>query len=124
MRKAPAFTSLLLVASLLSACGSGGETPVPDAADASRIDCAVAGAAEFTRGCWVERVTDGGKLFLVIRSDGGTFRRFEVLSDGRGVAAADGADAAQVALAGGGIEVSLAGDRYRLPATISGDAAQ
>lgn len=119
MRKALTFAPLLL-----ASCRGGGETPVPDAADASRIECAVAGATAFTRDCWVERVTDEGKLFLVIRSDGGTFRRFEVLSDGRGVAAADGADAAQVALADGGVEVSLAGDRYRLPATISGDAAQ
>lgn len=113
---------------LLAACGGSGETPVPDTDDTSRIDCAVAGATQFARACWVERVTEEGKLVLVIRSDGGSFRRFEVLSDGRGVAAADGADAAQVALADGGIEVTVADDRYRLPATISatisGNAAQ
>lgn len=123
MRNTPAYPPLLLAA-VLAGCGGGGETPVPDAADASRIECAVAGATVFTRACWVEKVTDGGTLFLTLRSDGGTFRRFEVLADGRGVAAADGADAAQVTLADGGIEVSLAGDRYRLPATISGNAAQ
>lgn len=119
MRKSAAIGVLLL-----AACSVGGETPVPDADNANRIDCAVAGAAEFTRACWVERVTEEGKQVLVIRSDSGSFRRLEVLSDGRGVAAADGADMAQVALADGGIEVSLAGDRYRLPATISGDAAR
>lgn len=108
---------------LLAACGGGGETPVPAQDDATRIDCAVDGASQFTRACWVERVTDKGGLVLVVRSDGGAFRRFTVLTDGRGVAAADGADVAQVAMADGGIEVSVAGDRYRLPAT-TGDAAR
>ncbi|MGC1270706.1 MAG: hypothetical protein WA842_08940 [Croceibacterium sp.] len=108
---------------LLAACGGDGETPVPAQDDATRIDCAVAGATEFSRACWVERVKDKDGLVLVVRSDGGMFRRFTVLTDGRGVAAADGADVAQVAMADGGIEVTVAGDRYRLPAT-TGDAAQ
>ncbi|MEO0063524.1 MAG: hypothetical protein RLZZ08_2084 [Pseudomonadota bacterium] len=118
MRKGAA---LLLLS--LAACGGAGETPVPAADDASRIECALAGAATFTRTCWVERVKDGGDLVLVVRSDQGAFRRFTVLTDGHGVAAADGADVAQVAMAQGGIEVSVAGDRYRLPAN-TGNAAQ
>lgn len=112
----------------LAACGGGGETPVPDADDADRIECAVAGAEAFTRACWVERVVEDGALVLVVRSDQGTFRRLTVLDDGRGVATADGADLAGVKLAEGGIEVTVAGDRYRLPATLSaakpGNAAQ
>jgi len=117
MRKAAALIPLVL-----AACGAG-ETPVPAEGDASRIECALAGAADFTRSCWVARVKDGGDLILVVRSDQGSFRRFTVLTDGRGVEAADGADVAQVAMADGGIEVTVAGDRYHLPAT-TGDGAQ
>lgn len=117
MRKAAALIPLVL-----AACGAG-ETPVPAEGDASRIECALAGAANFTRSCWVEQARDGDERVLVVRSDQGSFRRFTVLTDGHGVAAADGADVAHVALSGGGIEVRVAGDRYRLPA-ITGNAAQ
>jgi hypothetical protein len=109
---------------LLAACGGSEGTPVPATDSADRILCAVDGAAELTRACWVEQFRDGGQLSLVIRTDAGSFRRFDVLADGRGVATADGADAAQVALADGGIEVTVAGDRYRLPAKMSGDGGQ
>ena len=53
--------------------------------------------------------------------DGG-FRRFVVLKDGGGVAAADGAAVAQQNLAGGLLEVSVDGDRYRFPVTAKSDA--
>ena len=44
-----------------------------------------------------------------------------VTHDGRGVIAADGAEPAKVTVVGtDGIEVSIGGDRYRLPATIGG----
>jgi len=44
-----------------------------------------------------------------------------VTQDGRGVIAADGAEAAKVTITGAdGIEVALGGNRYRLPATVKG----
>jgi hypothetical protein len=119
MRIAP----VLGVLALLAGCGD------PDAAreramaaaaeEAGRIDCATEGAVRFERVCTVERSMGGEGLTLTIRSPGGSFRRLLVTRDGRGVVAADGADPANVSLIDGGrIEVALAGDRYRLPATV------
>jgi hypothetical protein len=88
------------------------------------IECALAGATAFARDCAVEQVRAAGGLTLVVRHPDGGFRRFEVLNDGRGLASADGADLAKIALREGGIEVAVAGDRYRFPATIAGDAGE
>ena len=58
-------------------------------------------------------------MLFTIRSPSGSFRRLAATSDGRGVMAADGAEEATVAIVGKGlIEVSIGGNRYRLPATI------
>lgn len=57
---------------------------------------------------------------LTIRHPDGGFRRFHILEDQRGLASADGAEAAKIAIvADGQIEVSAGEDHYRLPATIS-----
>jgi hypothetical protein len=125
----------LLLASLvlLAACGSGRrengsapanvETliPAPEAVvepvDA-RIECAVDGAG-FARVCTLEKVPGPKGLGLTIRSPSGSFRRLLVTKDGRGVVAADGAEAANVIVIGPGrIEVAIGGDRYRLPAVV------
>jgi len=88
-------------------------------ADAGRIECAIEGAARFERVCTVERLAGGDRLILMVRAPNGSFRRLEVTGDGRGVAAADGAEPARVTLLDGSrIEVAIAGDRYRLPATL------
>lgn len=104
----------------LAACSpSASETPPPD--PDSLIECALAGAAAFARDCTVEQVREGDGLTLVVRHPDGGFRRFEVLTDGHGLASADGADRAQIAVHGAGIEVAVGADRYRFPATIAGD---
>ena len=104
---------------VLAACKPAPEAPVPEKAEgAEHIACAVAGGKDFRKACAVERAPQGDRLFLVVRHPDGGFRRFEVLSDGRGLAAADGADAAQVILQDGGIEVAVGPDRYRFPATV------
>jgi len=118
-------TSLIL---LLTACSGAGETApsgsgsaTPDAArspeDDGRIACALAGSTEFTRACTVERVEQDGKLSLVVRHPDGGFRRFEVLTDGRGVAVADGSEQAETALVGSELEVVVGNDAYRFPAS-------
>ncbi|HEX8483356.1 MAG TPA: hypothetical protein VF650_15770 [Allosphingosinicella sp.] len=104
--------ALLLV--LLSACGG------PPAATVARdtIECAVGGAAEFKRVCTVER-GPGPEIVFTIRSPSGGFRRLVATRDGRGVVAADGAEAATVKVIGQDlIEVSIGPDRYRLPARV------
>ena len=105
---------------LLAACSQGaGEAPAADPDDL--IECALAGAAAFVRDCAIERSEVDGQAILVVRHPDGGFRRFEVTGDGTGVATADGAQAARIALREGGIEVTVGTDRYRFPATIAGD---
>ena len=85
-----------------------------------RIPCA-RGEAELEPVCTVERVASPEGTTLVLRDPSGGFRRLEIAGDGRGVAAADGAEPAKVTIVGDKeIEVALGGDRYRLPATVQG----
>ncbi len=92
---------------------------VRDAAAAGRIPCALAGADAFRLNCTMERVASAdGETLVLGRADAG-YRRFRITTDGRGVIAADGADMASVTLVDDGqIEVAVATDRYRLPATV------
>jgi hypothetical protein len=120
---------LLALAVLLAAC-SGAEQPAAAKAEGStaaateqaveddgKVACALAGAKTFARDCTIERIQQDGKLTLVVRHPDGGFRRFEVLTDGRGVAAVDGADDVESALVGTDLEVVVGADAYRFPAT-------
>ena len=91
----------------LTACSKpSGEPPPGD-----RIACALDGAAEFAEACTLER---SGPQLVVHRPDGG-FRRFQI--EGNGVQPLDGADSTTTTLlADGGVEIAIAGDRYRIPA--------
>ncbi|HEU0135384.1 MAG TPA: hypothetical protein VFR28_11225 [Allosphingosinicella sp.] len=98
---------------VLSACGGP-----PAAEPRDLIECAVDGAEAFERICTVER-TDGAEVVFTIRSPSGGFRRIVATRDGRGVTAADGAEAAKVEVIGKDlILVSIGSDRYRLPARV------
>jgi hypothetical protein len=90
-----------------------------EAVDDGKIACAVSGATAFARVCQIEQSQTEAGLLLTIRHPDGGFRKFQVVKDGRGVIAADGADTAKVTpLAAKEIEVALSGDRYRIPATV------
>jgi hypothetical protein len=119
-------SSLIPVLLALAACSSERDGQAPGAAASSaseaaraeeRIDCALAGAEAFTRDCVVERAPQDGVLYLVVRHPDGAFRRFQVLKDGRGIAAADGAKEAETRLDRAFLEVTVGNDRYRFPAT-------
>lgn len=120
---------------LLAGCG-GGDTADQStlataeadarskAADDGRVDCMPAGETEFHRACLIERSQspEGAQLLTISHPDGG-FRRLMIATDGRGVVAADGAEQAVVTtLSPREIEVSLGGNRYRLPATVKAPA--
>lgn len=110
--------ALLALAVALAACSDNGQSASAAAADDdSKIACALAGAKQFTRVCTIERVQADGKLTLVVRHPDGGFRRFEVLTDGRGVRVADGSEQAETALVGSDLEVVVGADAYRFPAT-------
>ena len=112
------------VAALAAACSSG-DASVPEAVEGDEhIPCALGGADAFAKSCAVEQVKQDGTLYLVVRHPDGGFRRFEVLTDGRGVALADGADEAVLSLADGGLEVTVGKDRYRFPAKQKTDATK
>jgi hypothetical protein len=112
---------------LLLLAGCGDPDTAQEAEDAAgaegndRIACAVGGAATLDRVCTLDRTSSPDGTTLTLRHPDGGFRRLLVTRDGRGVIAADGADPALVTVVEAQeIEVSLAGDRYRLPATLRG----
>jgi hypothetical protein len=92
--------------------------PKQDAVAGDTIECAVGGAAYFERVCKVEEARPSGGKILVVRHPDGGFRRFEVLTDGHGLATADGAEEAETAVVDGQLQVAVGADRYRFPATI------
>jgi len=97
------------------------------AGDDGKIECAINGTSDFVRDCYTERLVGENGVTMIIRHPDGGFRRFNVLTDGRGLEAADGFDKARVSLAEDGrILVGVGPDQYLLPAQIkagSGSAA-
>lgn len=87
------------------------------------VACALGQDARFAPVCAVERGVQDGEKVLVVRHPDGAFRRFLVLKDGHGLAAADGADLAQTGIAGNLLEVTVGQDRYRFPFTAKSHAA-
>lgn len=114
---------LLLAATVAAVAGCSGDPASEQGSlmggDDSRIACALAGAAEFTEHCDAERVQNGARRDLVLRHPDGGFRRFEIVTDGRGLVAADGAEEAVVTpMSDGRIQLSVGDDRYQIPATV------
>lgn len=88
------------------------------------VPCAIAGAQELTQQCGVDQEDSKAGLVLTLRHPDGGFRRLLVVRDGRGVVAADGAEASLVrVVAHNQIDVAIAGDVYRLPATVKAPTA-
>ena len=128
---------IILLASVslaLSACGrdpdadllaAEGQT-AEEAALQGKVECALAGSADFNRNCTTERVSGAEGQMLVVRHPDGGFRRFKILTDGRGLTPADGIDPdfKIKVLVNGMIEVRSVDDTYRLPAAIKGEATK
>lgn len=130
----PTFRTVLPLAGLiiLSACGGDAASDLQNAeSDADKaaaldgkVECALAGSAAFERTCTTEQIAGAQGTILVIRHPDGGFRRFDILTDGRGLAPADGFDETRISLLSDGmIEVSSGDDKYRLPAQIKGQSA-
>jgi len=91
------------------------------AARDGKIECALAGSGAFERVCTTEQISASGGTILVIRHPDGGFRRFNILTDGRGLAPADGFDETSIRLLDdSSIEVTSGDDKYRLPAQVKG----
>ena len=90
-----------------------------DLAESGMIYCALGGAPNFRPDCQIEQTQGNDGVVLTMRHPDGGFRRLLVTDDGRGLIAADGAEPAVVdPVSEREIEVSIALDRYRLPATV------
>ena len=132
MRISKAILCLLTIVGL-AACGNNDGDALDDAGVAAaqeaaldgRVECALAGSVIFKRICTAERTAAANADILFIRHADGGFRRFRILTDGRGLAPADGFDETKISLMENGmIEVSSGDDRYRLPAQIKSDAIE
>ena len=118
-------SSVCVAILLISACGKsgGGDANGSDGRtttggiDGSNISCAVNGNVEFSDDCEAERLAAEHGITLVVRHPDGGFRRFNILTDGRGLEAADGAEKARVQIVDdGNILVSIGSDKYIMPA--------
>ncbi|CAH0496843.1 hypothetical protein [Novosphingobium sp. CECT 9465] len=115
--RAPALLPLIVA---LAACSAAEEAP-----KGRVIDCMVGGSEKFLPDCFVEDSRVGERRFLTVRHKDGAFRRFEMVDDGRGVIAADGADEATAKWSAEGVlEVAVGKDRFRFPARMKSDAPQ
>jgi len=121
----------LVVPLLLAGCKAGQASDAPTAAATPSeaptvaangndlIECAIHGGQWFLRECEVEKSrNEAGALVLVVHHKDGGFRRFKVVTDGRGLETADGFEQAQTAVVDGRLDVRVGDDRYRFPATI------
>jgi hypothetical protein len=121
---------LLLCMSMVAACSDAPDNGAlaeaearagAEAAEDGRISCAMNGAQLFDRKCTLDRMSSNDGPVLIVGRDGMGYRRLLVTTDGRGVVAADGVDPATVKIIENGmIEVTIGGDRFRLPADTDG----
>ncbi|WHO37148.1 hypothetical protein PMI04_011220 [Sphingobium sp. AP49] len=87
--------------------------------DDGNADCAIGVDGGWAHDCRIDRAGD----LLTLRHPDGGFRRLRIVTDGRGLVSADGAERAKLTIiADRRIEVAIGPDRYRLPATVANAA--
>lgn len=132
MQISKTFAAVSLTLLLASCSGKTADEALKDAekesdvqaAEDGKVECALAGSSDFQRNCMADRISGADGQMLVLRHSDGGFRRFKVLTDGRGLAPADGFDETHIKILDNGmIEVSSGDDKYRLPAKIKAPAA-
>jgi hypothetical protein len=101
----------------LGACHAQGDDKP---AGAVTIGCRLPAKAGFETLCSAERMASPDGTVVTVRRPDGGFRRLLIVSDGRGVVAADGVDPVRVEAADKDhIDVEADGVVYRLPATVT-----
>ncbi|MGE4323083.1 MAG: hypothetical protein AB7E60_08650 [Sphingobium sp.] len=108
----------------LGACGGGSDGSSAASSDEyGKAECAIGQGGKWDRACLVERGEGAAGPTLTLRHPDGGFRRFLIVTDGRGIAPADGAEQPGLSMHGDRqIEVRVGDDRYRLPATFAAPA--
>ena len=111
MHKPLLLTSLCLA---IAACSSGPE-PAPEVAEqgGEPVECALAGAEDFTPECALLPSADAESMARVIQHPDGGFRVFEYGDTKSGLVARDGADQSVETVEGDKVIVAIGGDRYR-----------
>ncbi len=121
------FLILAAAALCVSACGKNNKeafdqaekSASKEAALDGKVECALAGSTTFDRVCTTDRISGPEGQILVIRHPDGGFRRFNILTDGRGLSPAEGFDDTKITiLSNGMIELKSGDDLYHLPAQI------
>ena len=124
------FSTVTLIL-LVSACGKPDNEVLAEAErraaeqapDDGKVECAINGDSEFTRGCETERLSGEDGVTMIIRHPDGGFRRFKVLTDGRGLEAADGSERAKISIVEDNkILVSVGPDKYIMSARMKAPA--
>ena len=110
-----AATFACLAATLTAGCTDAGEAEPTPGAGLTTIDCSLNGAGGFGHDCSMERVTQDGDSFVIVRHPDGAFRRFQLAVPGQGLITAAGAEQAEVTDMGGYVEVRVGSDRYHMP---------
>ncbi len=125
--KRPKLTIPLLCLPLLAACGDD-EAKLAAAQNAAlvgnKIECALNGADMFSKICATERVSaEDGTILMIRHSDGG-FKRFRILTDGRGLEVAEGFNDTHIEIIDETyIILSSGNDKYKLQAQFKGGLA-
>ena len=125
----PIYKFLIIAAMVLgiAACGKNDKAAFDQAEKSAskeaaldgKIECALAGSSTFDRVCTTDKISGPEGQILVIRHPDGGFRRFNILTDGRGLSPAEGFDETKITILSSGlIELKSGDDLYHLPAQI------
>ena len=125
----PIYKFLIITAMALgiAACGKNDKAAFDQAEKSAskeaaldgKIECALAGSSTFDRVCTTDKISGPEGQILVIRHPDGGFRRFNILTDGRGLSPAEGFDETKITILSSGlIELKSGDDLYHLPAQI------
>ncbi len=122
--KAGVALSLSMGCLALSACSSDEEdiaAAQEEALVGNKIECALDAVEQFTLSCATERVVEEDQTILMIRHSDGGFKRFRILTDGRGLEAAEGFDPIIIEIIDDDNIMLISGaDRYKLKARFTG----
>lgn len=116
-------SSALALTVALAACHSQPATAPKALVDKANLIACATGDAQLAKTCSVDLARGPDGTIVTVRNPDGGFHRLLITTDGRGVIAADGAQAARVTpLDANTIEVAIGPDRYRIPATVGARA--
>ncbi len=120
----PLLVFSILYLPLLASCGDD-EADIAAAQEealiGNKIECALNGADVFSASCATQRLTSENGTILMIRHADGGFKRFNILTDGRGLETAEGYDDSHIEIIDKDYIILTSGnDKYRLKAQFKG----